>query len=361
MATYNETDPCPFDLDKSTPTEGATPPSEVNNAIREIKLAFKNVHAVKTAVNATTLTETDSVLMCGGATSFTVTMPAVGDVSNATVSKPFEIFNIGSATITIDGNGAETIDGAATVTLRNQYTGLRLWSDGSGWYTKEKYQDRPDIYAPTITAPVITGGDITGASIYGGSVNASEFDINTSQKITKIKDDDTMASDSATMLCTQQSIKAYADNSKGFAVFAHTAASGVNPGTLTTGTWTKRKLNDTLENSITGATLGSYQVTLPAGRYEIAAEAMHHKVDGFVPRLRNKTDDTTMFRGLSGYADDNLLVAVPGHVGGEVTLSTETTFEMQSGVSKTKNSVGQGFPAGAGTETYARVEIRKLS
>jgi hypothetical protein len=36
-------------------------------------------------------------------------------------------------TLTIDGNSAETIDGAATQTTTVQWTAFRLQSDGTGW------------------------------------------------------------------------------------------------------------------------------------------------------------------------------------------------------------------------------------
>jgi phage gp45-like len=45
----------------------------------------------------------------------------------------FIIKNSNSGTITIDGNGAETIDGAATYTLSAQYKYVQIMSNGSNW------------------------------------------------------------------------------------------------------------------------------------------------------------------------------------------------------------------------------------
>ena len=36
--------------------------------------------------------------------------------------------------VTIDGNGAETIDGAATQTLGAQYDSMTVFCDGTGWH-----------------------------------------------------------------------------------------------------------------------------------------------------------------------------------------------------------------------------------
>lgn len=36
--------------------------------------------------------------------------------------------------VTLDGNGSETIDGAATKALSAQYAGTMILSDGSGWW-----------------------------------------------------------------------------------------------------------------------------------------------------------------------------------------------------------------------------------
>lgn len=65
----------------------------------------------------------------GGA--FTVTLPtAVGIAGRKVLIK-----NVTSdtTTITIDGAGAETIDGAASVTITVGYGSVRLVSDGAGW------------------------------------------------------------------------------------------------------------------------------------------------------------------------------------------------------------------------------------
>jgi hypothetical protein len=59
----------------------------------------------------------------------TVNLPAAAGGGLITIKK------IGStANVTIDGNGAETIDGTTTIILTSQYESVSLVSDGSNWF-----------------------------------------------------------------------------------------------------------------------------------------------------------------------------------------------------------------------------------
>lgn len=173
MASYNESDPCPFDLDQSTPTEGATPPSEVNNAIREIKRAFKNVNRIKTVTAATTLTEEDNCAICSSSGPFTLKLPLIANVCNATMTKPYEVYNIGSATVTVSGNGA-TIADATQLELSQQYGGYRMLPDGTRWNLQGKWLDKPTIADFTNMTHNHSATD-TGGRL--GIINASEVNV----------------------------------------------------------------------------------------------------------------------------------------------------------------------------------------
>ena len=74
--------------------------------------------------------DTSLVVDCsGGAT--TVNLPAVSGNSG----KIIQITHVGSTnSITIDGSGAETIDGETTQALDTQYDTVTLLCDGSEWY-----------------------------------------------------------------------------------------------------------------------------------------------------------------------------------------------------------------------------------
>lgn len=99
-------------------------------AIEESKLSLVRTFTSKTA--AYTLTSTDDGLTCdasGGA--FTVTLPP----SSGIAGKEYTIFKSDASAnaVTVDGNASETINGAATFILANQYASVTVKSDGTNW------------------------------------------------------------------------------------------------------------------------------------------------------------------------------------------------------------------------------------
>ena len=72
-----------------------------------------------------------TILVDASSNNVTVTLPAAaGCAGRIYVIKAIDVSN----TITIDGNGAETIDGAVTKTLATQYYSMTIQSNGSGWF-----------------------------------------------------------------------------------------------------------------------------------------------------------------------------------------------------------------------------------
>lgn len=89
----------------------------------------------KTAVSASsdyTIGEGDGVILCDATSAaFTVTLPKAAMFKG----REFDVKKIDASanTITIDGDGSETIDGAATASLAAQWDRARLFSDGANW------------------------------------------------------------------------------------------------------------------------------------------------------------------------------------------------------------------------------------
>lgn len=86
-----------------------------------------------------TLTNTDYVLLCnpaGGAQ--TINLPAVASIQPG---RAYFVRTTGTTnSVTIDGAGAETIDGAATKVLASgAIHGCLLVSDGTAWFTIEQF------------------------------------------------------------------------------------------------------------------------------------------------------------------------------------------------------------------------------
>jgi hypothetical protein len=80
-----------------------------------------------------TVSAGDYLINCGAGN--TLTLPAVGTLEDGTV---FVIKNgdgdaSASSAVTIDGNGAETIDGTTTILLESPYAAVTVMVSGSGW------------------------------------------------------------------------------------------------------------------------------------------------------------------------------------------------------------------------------------
>jgi len=80
---------------------------------------------------AYTATTSDHTIICGaGNESFTVTLPAASTVSGII----YNIKNIGTGTITVDGNASENIDGATTAVISSQFDSITIQCTGSEWF-----------------------------------------------------------------------------------------------------------------------------------------------------------------------------------------------------------------------------------
>lgn len=87
-------------------------------------------HKVNTVTDTTNLDGTYYVVLCNKATAMTINLP----LANTMTNRCYEIKNINVGVVTIDGNGAELIDGAATYELSTQWASAKIVSNGTGWY-----------------------------------------------------------------------------------------------------------------------------------------------------------------------------------------------------------------------------------
>lgn len=93
---------------------------------------------VNTITAATTLDDSYNVVLCNTG-SYTVTLPAASTCSG----RVYKLKNIDptSDPITIDGNGADLIEGNATYSLYPYKNTITIISDGTQWHTIESYSD----------------------------------------------------------------------------------------------------------------------------------------------------------------------------------------------------------------------------
>jgi hypothetical protein len=151
------------------------------------------------------------------------------------------------------------------------------------------------------------------------------------------------------------------DNFQDIAIFNETQASNTQGGGSVASTWTKRTLNTTVVNNITGASIATSVITLPAGSYLVSASAPCYESNAFKIRLQNTTDATTAILGTSEY-DGSSAVATRTFLTGFVTITGTKNFELQHWVQTTRANLGFGYPTNAGvSEIYSTIQIRKVA
>ena len=111
--------------------------------------------AAKTAAYTVTIDDSTKVIAVDASTAaVTVTLPAsatAGDGFEVTVKKTDSSTNA----VTVDGNGAETIDGSATYVLGTQYEAVTVRSDASNWQVPYSHTAAED-------ADLIISGQVYG-------------------------------------------------------------------------------------------------------------------------------------------------------------------------------------------------------
>lgn len=96
-------------------------------------LPWDPFHRITRSVSAaTTFTSAEmaSIILTSGTLPFTHVLPTAASMIGRTLT--FKTLVTG--TLTVDANGAETIDGALTQTIAAQFGVLRIFSNGTTWY-----------------------------------------------------------------------------------------------------------------------------------------------------------------------------------------------------------------------------------
>lgn len=104
----------------------------IERAIREyVRGTVTLTTRVVTATGSLTIADCLTLVNATGG-AVTVTLPAAA-ISTGRMMIVKKTDASGNA-VTIDGSGAETIDGAATKSLPTQYSALTMVCDGTGWH-----------------------------------------------------------------------------------------------------------------------------------------------------------------------------------------------------------------------------------
>jgi len=125
----------------------------------------------KTAAYTVVSGDLGAIINCSGATSFTVSLTAAATLGSGFNVWIWNLTTTSAMAVTIDPNGAETIDGGSILILR-QGEGMQIVCDGTNWQTGDKKTMR--AYADNINAstgrPIVTG---VSSAVVGANSTAS--------------------------------------------------------------------------------------------------------------------------------------------------------------------------------------------
>ena len=139
-------------------------------------------------------------------------------------------------------------------------------------------------------------------------------------------------------------------------------SQNVAGGGITSGSFVTRDLNTIKTNEITGASLSSNQITLPAGTYYVDASAPATEVASHRAKLRNNTAGADIILGTTEHnRSDNNYAHSRSRVCGRFTLSVQSVVILQHRCNATRNTDGLGVPSNIDTEVYSEVKIWKVA
>lgn len=148
-------------------------------------------------------------------------------------------------------------------------------------------------------------------------------------------------------------------------------SNGTAAQSLTTLTWNTRRLQTSITNEISSASLAANQISLPSGTYYIEAKAMwcnNNVLNSTASlRLRNITDGTTSIVGQAtkvGWSGSGIttLANIPLTLQGRFTLAGTRTLELQNYVVNSGSTGGIVVGGSTGeVEVYTDVLIWKVA
>jgi hypothetical protein len=136
---------------------------------------------------------------------------------------------------------------------------------------------------------------------------------------------------------------------------------GTGGGAGTTGNWETMPLNTLNTDTQSISSLGSNQLTLPAGTYKVWGIGIFCQTNTSQIRLYNATTSTILLNG----TDANAVASVsganhPSFIIGYITLSITSSIEIQYQIETHTGNSDLGNPSDFGTEVYNIVEFTKV-
>lgn len=328
----------------------------VDNVVGEAANAFGGTYRTVTTNTSVTADYANNVLECTSAVTLSLL-----DVATATEGFLFTVKNTSGGSVIIDPDAAELIDGASTLTIPDDTSALIVCT-GTAWtslfYNNILPNDNTFTGANTFSGDVsmsssmmrwAKGADVASASALPILTDGNYFDVTGTTAITSINTSGqvgtviklqfdgaltlthhatdlilpgganitTAAGDEAEFVeyasgdwrCTNYS-KASGEPVAGvytsqMLYVRREETSGTVGGTATTGSLQTLTLNTVVTNEITGASLGSNLITLPAGTYRINARSPFYRTNAAYIQIYNSSDTTEIEQGSNIYSSSS--------------------------------------------------------
>lgn len=117
--------------------------------------------------------------------------------------------------------------------------------------------------------------------------------------------------------------------------------SNSDGGTATSGAWRVLSLTEYF-NFISGCSISSNQITLPAGKYYLTGHCMFYAVNACAIRIYDITNTALLISGSGNTLTAADFVAMPNLISGYFELSSSVIIEFQYQVQTTRASTGLG-------------------
>lgn len=136
-------------------------------------------------------------------------------------------------------------------------------------------------------------------------------------------------------------------------------AAGVSGDTAVATTWATRTLNAVAVNSISGASLSSNVVTLPAGTFRYAGTAGAAQTGSHQAQLYNVSDGTVIDYGTTEFAGTGISVQTRSTLRGQFTIAAPKQISLRHWASAAGNF--GTYAATGGTQVYAELIFEKVA
>ena len=224
--------------------------------------------------------------------------------------------------------------------------------------------------AGSVSTSQLAGDAVTEAKIADGAVESEHLNNNVISGQTALASepadtDEFLVSDAGTLKRIDYSLiksSAGAYESQLLHVRQEVNA-GTDSQTLSNAGANTRVLDTVKTNEITGASLSSNEITLPAGTYFCLASAPAYLTSNHQCRLFNTTDSADVLEGTTEHAWNNGYTVTHSFLRGRFTISGTKGFTLRHYVGQTRNDSGGGtsFAGGGSKNIYAEVMIWKVA